>query len=36
MPIWGPIFRTMAHGHNDSAQLRINRLVRYIESIQEK
>lgn len=36
MPIWGPIFRTMAHGHNDSAQLRINRLVKYLESIQEK
>jgi hypothetical protein len=36
MPIWGPIFRSMAHGHKDSAQVRINSLVKYLESIQEK
>jgi mono/diheme cytochrome c family protein len=36
MPIWGPIFRAMAHGKNDSAQVRIKALVRYIESVQEK
>jgi mono/diheme cytochrome c family protein len=36
MPIWGPVFRTIAHGHNDSAQLRINSLVKYLEAIQEK
>ena len=36
MPIWGPIFRTMAHGHRDSAQVRINSLVEFLESIQEK
>ena len=36
MPIWGPVFRSMAHGHKDSAQLRINSLVKYLESIQEK
>ena len=36
MPIWGPIFRTLAHGHEDSAQRRINRLVNYLESIQQK
>lgn len=36
MPIWGPVFRNMAHGHKDSAQLRITNLVRYVESIQEK
>ena len=36
MPIWGPIFRTLAHGHEDSAQRRINRLVKYLESIQQK
>jgi len=36
MPIWGPVFRSMAHGKKDSAQLRINSLVKYIESMQEK
>jgi mono/diheme cytochrome c family protein len=36
MPIWGPIFRSVARGHNDSAQRRINRLVKYLESLQEK
>lgn len=36
MPIWGPIFRTAAHGREDSAQRRINRLVKYLEAIQQK
>lgn len=36
MPIWGPVFRSMAHGHKDSALVRINSLVKYLESIQEK
>ena len=36
MPIWGPVFRSMAHGHSDSAQLRINRVVKYLESLQQK
>jgi mono/diheme cytochrome c family protein len=36
MPIWGPIFRSVAHGRNDSAQRRINRLVKYLESVQQK
>jgi mono/diheme cytochrome c family protein len=36
MPIWGPVFRTMAHGHNDSAQLRIGNVVKYLESLQQK
>jgi len=36
MPIWGPVFRSMAHGHKDSAQVRIESLVKYLESIQEK
>lgn len=36
MPIWGPIFRSMAHGRKDSAQVRIDALVKYLESIQEK
>jgi mono/diheme cytochrome c family protein len=36
MPIWGPVFRSMAHGHHDSAQVRINRLVKHLESLQQK
>jgi mono/diheme cytochrome c family protein len=36
MPIWGPVFRSMAHGHKDSAQVRIDALVKYLEAIQEK
>jgi len=36
MPIWGPVFRSMAHGRKDSAQVRIEALVRYLDSIQEK
>ena len=35
MPIWGPIFRSAAHGRNDSAQVRIKALVSHIESLQE-
>jgi mono/diheme cytochrome c family protein len=36
MPIWGPVFRSMAHGRNDSAQRRISSLVKYLESLQQK
>ena len=36
MPVWGPIFRSVAHGRHDSAQRRINRLVKYLESLQQK
>ena len=36
MPIWGPVFRSMAHGHQDSAHFRISSLVKYLGSIQEK
>ena len=36
MPIWGPVFRSMAHGHQDSAHFRISNLVKYIGSMQEK
>jgi len=36
MPIWGPIFRSIARGRLDSAQRRIDRLVNYLESIQQK
>jgi hypothetical protein len=30
------VFRSMAHGHNDNAQLRINSIVKYVESLQQK
>ena len=36
MPIWGPVFRSLAHGHDDSAQLQVDNLVKYLESIQQK
>ncbi len=36
MPVWGPVFRSLAHGRNDSAQRRINLLVKYLESLQQK
>ena len=36
MPIWGPVFRSMAHGQKDSARVRIRTLLKYLESIQEK
>lgn len=36
MPIWGPVFRSLAHGKKDSAQLRMNSLVKYLETLQEK
>lgn len=36
MPIWGPVFRSMAHGRKDSARVRIDSLVRYLEAIQQK
>ena len=36
MPVWGPVFRSMAHGHNDSAQIRINNVVKYVELLQQK
>lgn len=36
MPVWGPVFRSMAHGRKDSSQRRIDNLVRYIESLQQK
>ena len=34
MPIWGPVFRSMAHGKSDSALRRINNLVNYLGSLQ--
>jgi mono/diheme cytochrome c family protein len=36
MPVWGPVFRSMAHGRQDSAQRRIDNLVKYIETLQQK
>ncbi len=36
MPIWGPVFRSMAHGRQDSAQLRIDNVVKYLETLQQK
>lgn len=36
MPVWGPVFRSMAHGRKDSAQRRIDNLVKYIEGLQQK
>lgn len=36
MPVWGPVFRSLAHGKKDSAQRRIDNLVRYIEALQLK
>lgn len=36
MPIWGPVFRSMAHGRKDSARVRLGALVTYLESIQDK
>ncbi|HEU4936178.1 MAG TPA: c-type cytochrome [Vicinamibacterales bacterium] len=35
MPIWGPVFRSF-QGDNNIAELRVNNLVSYIESIQAK
>lgn len=36
MPVWGPVFRSMAHGRQDSALRRIENLVNYLESLQVK
>jgi mono/diheme cytochrome c family protein len=36
MPVWGPVFRSLAHGRQDSAQRRIDNLVRYLESLQQR
>ena len=36
MPIWGPVFRSMAHGRKDSAQSKIDALVKYLETLQQQ
>jgi mono/diheme cytochrome c family protein len=36
MPVWGPVFRQMAGGHDAEVQMRIANLNRYLESLQVK
>jgi len=36
MPVWGPVFSEMAQGNAHEVQLRITKLTKYIEELQEK
>jgi mono/diheme cytochrome c family protein len=36
MPVWGPLLGKISNVHNQEAQLRINNLSRYLQSIQAK
>lgn len=36
MPVWGPVFWKVSHGHEGEVQQRIANLNRYIESLQAK
>ncbi len=36
MPIWGPLFSSISHGHDAQVQQRITNLVAYVEGIQSK
>lgn len=36
MPVWGPVFWRMSHGHEGEVQQRIANLTRLIESLQQK
>ena len=36
MPVWGPLFWQMSHGHETEVQQRIVNLTHYIESLQAK
>ena len=36
MPIWGPLFRSVAGGHESEVQQRISNLSKYVESLQVK
>lgn len=36
MPVWGPIFLNMAHGHESEVRLRVANLTDYIKSLQQK
>jgi len=35
MPVWGPLFRYVGGGSRAEVEVRINNLVRYIQSLQE-
>ncbi len=35
MPVWGPVFRSVSHGHEAEAQLRVANLTKYIRSLQK-
>ena len=36
MPVWGPVFRSLAGGNDAEVQMRISNLSRYLESLQVK
>jgi len=36
MPVWGPLFWGMSHGHDSEVEQRVANLTRYIETLQEK
>ncbi len=36
MPVWGPVFFRVSHGHVTEVQQRISNLTQYIESLQAK
>jgi mono/diheme cytochrome c family protein len=36
MPVWGPVFWQMSHGHETEVQQRIVNLTHYLDSLQEK
>ena len=36
MPVWGPVFRSLAQGSQSQVELRIANLTKYLESIQAK
>ena len=36
MPVWGPVFWKMSHGHEEQVQMRVANLNKYLESLQQK
>ena len=36
MPVWGPLFSSISHGHQGEVQQRVSNLVAYIETLQAK
>ncbi|HEX6803913.1 MAG TPA: cytochrome c [Terriglobales bacterium] len=36
MPVWGPVFWRMSHGHEAEVQQRITNLTKYLEALQGK